>query len=121
MSLLTQSMTDFTFINRQTIDDGYGGYTNVWIDGATIKATAVLDDSIQARIAEKDGVTAVYTIITSKAVNLQYHDVLRREDDKKIFRVLSDGDDKKTPKTASLNMRSVAAEEWILPREGEDG
>lgn len=116
MSLLTQAMTDFTIINRQTVDDGYGGYTNVWTDGATIKAAAVLDNSIQARVAEKDGVTAVYTIITPKAVNLQYHDVLRRESDKKIFRVLSDGDDKRTPKTASLDMRSVGAEEWELPR-----
>lgn len=121
MSLLTEAMTDFTIINRQTIEVGYGGYTNVWTDGATIKAVARLDNSMQARIAEKDGVTTVYTIITPKAVNLQYHDVLRRESDKKIFRVLSDGDDKKTPKTAGLDMRSVAAEEWIFPREGEDG
>lgn len=121
MSLLSQAMTDFTMLNRITVDDGYGGYTSAWSDGATIKAVARLDNSMQARIAEKDGVTALYTIITPKAVNLQYHDVLRREDDKKIFRVLSDGDDKKTPKTASLDMRSVAAEEWILPREGEDG
>ena len=116
MSLLTDAMQDFVILNKQTVDDGYGGYTEVWTDGATIKAAIRLDNSMQARIAEKQGVTALYTIITAKNINLQYHDVLKRKSDNKIFRVTSDGDDKKTPKTASLDMRSVSAEEWELPR-----
>lgn len=116
MSLLLDAMQDFVMLNKTTVDDGYGGVTEVWVEGATIKAAIRLDSSMQARIAEKQGVTALYTIITSKAINLQYHDVLKRKSDNKIFRVTSDGDDKRTPKTASLDMRSVGAEEWELPR-----
>ena len=116
MSLLSDAMEDFVMLNKTTVDDGYGGVIDVWVEGATIKAATRLDNSMQARIAEKQGVTALYTIITSKAINLQYHDVLKRKSDNKIFRVTSDGDDKRTPKTASLDMRSVGAEEWELPR-----
>lgn len=115
MSLLDEAMEDFTMIDKTTVPDGYGGTTTVWKDGAPIQAAAVMDDSMQARIAEKQGVTALYTIITKKNINLQYHDVLRRESDGKIFRITSDGDDKKTPKSAGLNMRNVSAEEWVLP------
>jgi hypothetical protein len=49
---------------------------------------------------------------------LQYHDVFRRLSDGKIFRVTSDGDDKFTPDTATLNMRQVTAEEWEPPAYG---
>ena len=61
--------------------------------------------------------TALYTVTTKKAINLQYHDVFKRLTDSKIFRVTSDGDDKHTPKSAGLNMRQVSAEEWILTDE----
>ena len=66
---------------------------------------------MEARIAEKQGVTALYTITTRKNVNLQYHDILKRSRDGKLFRVTSDGDDKATPGSAGLNMRQVSAEE----------
>ncbi len=114
MSLLSDSMEDFIMMDRTTVPDGYGGYTSVWNDGVTFKAAAVLDTSMQARIGEKQGVTALYTLTTPKAMNLQYHDVIRRLSDGKIFRVTSDGDDKKTPASAVLDMRQVSAEEWRL-------
>lgn len=114
MSLLSEAMTDCVMLNKQTQADGYGGYITKWVDGATFKAAIVLDTSMQARIGEKQGVTELFTITTEKALNLQYHDVFRRVEDKKIFRVTSDGDDKRTPVSAGLNMRQVTAEEWVL-------
>ena len=48
-------------------------------------------------------------------MTLEYHDVFRRSSDNKIFRVTSDGDDRKTPTSAKLDMRQVTAEEWELP------
>ena len=115
MSLLSEAMEKCVMVDRQTTSDGYGGFIATWVDGAGIDAAIVLDSSMEARIAEKQGVTALYTITTKKNVNLQYHDVLRRKSDGKIFRVTSDGDDKHTPDSASLNMRQVTAEEWVLP------
>ena len=72
---------------------------------------------MQARAAEKQGVTSMYTVTTSKSVVLQYHDVIKRDRDGKVLRVTSDGDDKYTPASASLDMRQVPAEEWVIPND----
>lgn len=117
MSLLDESMEQFVIMDKTTVPDGYGGYKTEWKEGAPISAAAVLDTSMEARMADKQGVTALYTITTRKIVNLQYHDIIRRTRDGKLFRVKSDGDDKATPNSARLDMRQVAAEEIdSLPR-----
>lgn len=115
MSLLSEAMENFIIQDKTTVADGYGGTIDVYVNGATIKAAATLDNSMQARVADVQGVTALYTIVTEKNINLQYHDVLKRVSDGKIFRVTSDGDDYKSPASASLNMRVVSAEEWVIP------
>lgn len=114
MSLLSEAMENCIIMDKQTTPDGYGGVITTWVEGATFEAAIVMDNSIEARIAEQQGVTAIYTVTTSKTINLQYHDVFKRERDNKIFRVTSDGDDKHTPNSAGLNMRQVSAEEWTL-------
>lgn len=118
MSLLSEAMESFVMVDKRTQSDGYGGYIITWVDGAEFDAAVVYDSSLTARRAEKEGVTALYTVITKKNMNLQYHDVFRRVRDGKVFRVTSDGDDNQTPKSASLNMRQVNAEEWEIPRNG---
>lgn len=114
MSLLSDAMENCVFQNKTISPDGYGGYVTTWTDGASFKAAIVFDTSIEARIADKQGVTSLYTVTTDKSFTLEYHDVFKRLSDGKIFRVTSDGDDKYTPNSASLNMRQVQAEEWAL-------
>lgn len=118
MSLLSEAMENCVMLDKRTEADGYGGVISTYSDGAQFKAAIVFDSSMEARAAGVQGVTSLYTITTEKAINLQYHDVFRRERDSKIFRVTSDGDDKKTPASATLNMRQVTAENWELPRNG---
>lgn len=118
MSLLSDAMETCVMLDRRTQSDGYGGYTTAWTDGAEFNAAIVLDNSTQARVAAVQGVTNLYTITTGREINLQYHDVFRRVRDGKVFRVTSDGDDKLTPASASLNMRQVSGEEWRLPANG---
>ena len=119
MSLLDAFMTKCNILDKTTTADGLGGYITTWKKGAEFMAAITLDTSMQGKIAEKQGVTALYTITISKALNLQYHDVLQRAEDGKIFRVTSDGDDKHTPNVAHLDMRQVSAEEWTLGEEIE--
>lgn len=115
MSLLDEEMEKCILIDKRRVPDGYGGTIVEWMDSEVeFDAAIILDISTEAKIAEKQGVTNLYTVTTKKAMNLQYHDVFRRLSDGKIFRVTSDGDDKKTPKSANLNMRQVSAEEWEL-------
>ena len=115
MSLLDEAMEKCTILNKQTIADDYGGYTTTWTEGAEFMAAITFDTSIEARAANKAGVTSLYTVTTPKSLTMEYHDVFRRERDGKIFRVTSDGDDKYTPASAMLDMRQVTAEEWKLP------
>lgn len=111
MSLLNEAMEDCVLLNKQTTLDEYGGFINTWAEGATFKCAIVFDTSIQARVAEAQGVTSRYTVTTQKNTVLQYHDIFRRTRDQKLFRVTSDGDDKFTPASATLDMRQVTAEE----------
>lgn len=115
MSLLSEAMETCYMLDRQTVADGYGGYRQQYTEGASFQAAIVFDTSIEARIAEKQGVTSRYTVTTPRTLTLEYHDVFRRGRDGKIFRVTSDGDDKYTPASATLDMRQVTAEEFTLP------
>lgn len=114
MSLLEQAMEPCVLMDKRTVPDGYGGYRTEYVAGASFDAAIVFDTSIQARTAEKQGVTSLYTVTTARALTLEYHDVFRRVRDGKVFRVTSDGDDKYTPASATLDMRQVTAEEWSL-------
>lgn len=114
MSLLSEAMEACVILDKSTTADGYGGVNTTWVEGAPFNAALVLDTSLQAKVAEKQGVTGLYTVTTEKSIVLQYHDVFMRKSDNKIFRVTSDGDDKRTPASAMLNMRQVSAEEFHL-------
>lgn len=117
MSLLEEFKTPCILMERKRIPDGEGGWSGEeWTEGLKFRAAIVHDTSLQARVAEKQGVTSVYTVTTDKNAKLEYHDVFKRIEDGKIFRVTSDGDDVQTPKRASFQFSQVTAEEWELPR-----
>ena len=119
MSLLAEQMDKCVMLDKRTVPDGYGGYDPVFELGVEFNAAITVDNSIQARRAEAEGVTSMYTVTTARVLTLEYHDVFKRLRDNKIFRVTSDGDDKYTPQSATLDMRQVTAEEWELPRNGQ--
>lgn len=116
MSLIEESMEQCVMMDKIRQPDGEGGFITLWIEGATLPASITFDSSMQARIADKQGVKSLYTITTNKNAALEYHDVLKRKKDGKIFRVTSDGDDKQTPGRATFGQYlQVTAEEWVLP------
>ena len=116
MSLLDEAMESCTRLNQVTADDGVGGYSSTWADGDKFLAAFAFSSSLEAKTAQKAGVTSLYTITTRRAFTLMFHDVIRRERDGKIFRITSDGDDQYTPVSAGLDMRNVSAEEWTIPQ-----
>lgn len=115
MSLLSMAFENFTVINKAVVDDGYGGTTTVWTDGATVSGAMVFDSSVQMKIAQAMNVKGAYTLTVKRSTVLDYHTVLRRESDKALFRLTSNSDDKKTPEGAGLDMRQYTAEEFKLP------
>lgn len=114
MSLLSQNFDDFVIINKSYVDDGYGGTTVVWTEGATIKGAMVHDNDLESKIAEVMVSKNLYTFTVRRDVELDYHTVVKRVSDNAIFRLTSNSDDKKTPRGASLDMRQYSAEEFEL-------
>lgn len=117
MSLLSEAFESCTMIHKTTQNDGYGGEVAAWVKGASFQAAITFDSSIQGRTAQAMGVKSLYTVTTKRAKVLEHHEVFQRDSDGKYFRVTSDGDDKFTPASATLDMRQVTAEEWIVPGE----
>ena len=114
MSLFSKAMEISHIIDKTTGPDGYGGVKTVYKTGAQIEVAYSFNSSTEARVAAQQGVNNRYTLYTNKSVNLRFPDIVKRDRDGKIFRVTSDGDDKRTPESAGLDMRAVEAEEITL-------
>lgn len=114
MSLYEAMMEDFVLMEKQRTPDGYGGWTTVWTAGAEIKAAIHKDTTLDARIAENEGLTELYTITVYRDIPLEFHDVLRRVSDGEIFRVTSNIRDNTSPRFSGINFGQVTAERWEL-------
>ena len=112
MNLYEKMMTPCVRMERKGSDDGEGGSRTEWIAGEQIDAAIVRDTSTAAKVAEKEGVTSVYTITTKRNVLLGFHDVIKRLSDGKIFRVTSDIGDKVSPGMSLIDISQVTAEKW---------
>ena len=112
-ALFERMRTACTHLSHGTKSDGEGGTVSTWDEGRTFMATIVRDSSTEARVAEHEGVSNVYTVTTSEV--LSHGDVFRRRSDGQTFRVTSDSDDMNAPSMATFTFSQVSAEEWRLP------
>jgi len=114
MSLIDVMMEDCVMLDKRTVPDGLGGFTHEWQEGAQFRAAVIKDSSLAARVAEKQGVTELYTVTVDKGLDLQYHDVFRRLSDGYTFRITSNITDSETPSVATFQIGQVSAERWEL-------
>lgn len=115
MSLIDEFMTSCVMLDKVSVPDGLGGFSYSWTEGAEFTAAIVKDTTMQARIAEKQGVSELYTVTVYKGAALQFHDVFRRVSDSAVFRVTSNTTDSETPERASFQIGQVSAERWEIP------
>jgi len=114
--VLNSQKEECVFLNRQVVDDGYGGQKTVYVEGAHFFVNISFNNSDETQIAEKQGTTSYYTFFLDRDIDfLKFHDVVKRLSDGKIFRMTSDSDDNKTPNIAGIKARTINAEEWVLP------
>jgi len=111
MSLLDEAFESFTVMNKAMVDDGYGGVITTWTPGANVSGAMVFNGSSVMRVAEALGSKSSYTFTCRKALQFDFHDVLKRASDNKLFRLTSNSDELKTPASAGLDMRQYQAEE----------
>ena len=115
MRLIESMMEKCAIMNHIREDDPYGSSTDTWSQGATFDAAVIKNSTTEATIAEKQGITEIFTVVTPKSFLLDYHDVFRRLSDGQIFRVTGNAKDSEAPAVSSVQIAKVTAEKWVLP------
>ena len=115
MSLIESMMEECRILNHIRVDDPYGSTVDTWSDGAKFDATIIKNNTTEATIAERQGITEIFTVVTRKSFLLDYHDVFRRLSDGQIFRVTSMSKDSEAPEASTVKIAKVTVEKWVLP------
>ena len=116
MSLLNDFARPCVLMEKTRVPDGEGGYTLDWTDGATFKNYQALDTSMEARRAEKEGVTSVYSALVDKALPIEYGDYFKDTETGLTYRVTSNPSEKESPKSATFSLKYFTAERKELPK-----
>ena len=100
MSLLDDFAHKCVLMEKTRRPDGAGGYIVAWAEGAEFLNYRALDTSMDARRAEKEGVTSVYSALVNKAVPIEYGDYFRDKTTGDTYRVTSNPEERSAPKSA---------------------
>lgn len=115
MSLLDDFARTCVLMEKTRTPDGEGGYTTEWTEGAEFRNFQALDTSMEARRAEKEGVTSVYSALVDKAVPIEYNDYFKDLSTGLTYRVTSNPEEKQAPASASFSLKFFTAERKALP------
>lgn len=115
MPLLDDFARTCVLLEKKRLPDGEGGYTVEWTDSAEFQNYQALDTSMEARRAEKEGVTSVYSALVDKAVPVEYNDYFRDTETGETYRVTSEPSEKQSPKSASFSLKYFTAEKKVPP------
>ena len=116
MSLLSYFERSCVLMEKTRIHDGEGGYTLDWKDGVSFQNYQALDTSMEARRAEKEGVTSVYSALVDKALPIEYGDYFKDTETGLTYRVTSNPSEKESPKSATFSLKYFTAERKELPK-----
>ncbi len=90
--------------------DGFGSVECKTSDGAEFQAGISTVSSAEAKIAEKNGMKTIYTIVIPETMTLRQDDRIRRVKDGRIYRITSDSADMTTPESSAMRFSQVTAE-----------
>lgn len=98
--MIDDLMVDLVIMDKITEEDGMGGFENYWKEGAKFKGAISVDNSMEAQIGGKQGVTSFYTVVVKDNVPLQYQEVFKRIGDGQVFKITTPKEDGKPPKNS---------------------
>lgn len=116
MSLLDDFSRKCVLLQKLPTPDGAGGYVGTWADGIEFENYQALETSMEARRAEKEGVTSIYTALVDKNIPIRYGDYFRDIATGATFRVTSNPEEKQAPKSASFSLKYFTAERKDAPK-----
>lgn len=115
MSLLDDFAQPCVLMEKKRVTSSEGGWTTTWEEGAEFVNYPYLDTSMEARRAEKEGVTSTYSILVDRDFPLEYNDYFKDKTTGNTYRVTSDPEEKKAPKSSSFDLKFFTAERKELP------
>lgn len=115
MSLLDDFARTCVIIEKTRQPSPEGGYITTWTEGTEFLNYQTRDTSMEARIAEQQGVTSVYSALVDTAFPIEYGDYFKDKETGAVFRVTSRPDEKQAPKSASFALKYFTAERTELP------
>lgn len=118
MSLLDDFARPCVLLEKTRKPDGEGGYITTWQEGAEFLNYQALDTSMEARRAEKEGVTSLYSALVDKSLPIEYNDYFRDTSTGNTYRVTSNPEEREAPKSAGPVIRKLkyfTAERKELP------
>lgn len=101
-------------IMARSITSGPFGTKTVWTEGAEFDCLFSFNNSIEALVAEKQGVTSFWNGIVHKATNVKYYEIIKRVSDGEVYRVTSNPNDYEIPSIASFSVKAFTAEKYKL-------
>ena len=116
MSLLDDFARPCVRLEPTRVADGSGGWKTSWAPGVAFTARLALDTSMEARRAERDGVTSLYTVLVDKPLTLAYGDYFRDTETGTAYRVTSRPEEKSAPALSTLPLKSFTAERKEPPQ-----
>ena len=116
MSLLDDFARPCVRLEPARVSDGAGGWKTSWAPGAAFTARLALDTSMEARRAERDGVTSLYTVLADRSAALAYGDYFRDTETGTAYRVTSRPEEKAAPAMSTLPFKSFTAERKEPPQ-----
>lgn len=115
MSLLDDFARTCVLMEKKRVPDGAGGYIVEWTEGAEFVNYQALDTSMEARRAEKEGVTSLYSALVRSDFPIEYNDYFKDKTTGITYRVTSNPEEKVAPKSASFSLKYFTAERKELP------
>lgn len=116
MGLLDDFARPCVLMERTSVPDGEGGEKTDWVEGTPFTNYQALNTSMEARRAEKEGVTSVYSALVDKALPIEYGDYFKDIGTGLTYRVTSNPGEKEAPKSASFALKYFTAERKELPK-----
>ena len=102
-------------IETVTSDDAYGGAIKGYRVGDSIDAAIIKNSTTEAIVAEKQGASEFFTVVTESGSMLGYHSIIRRDSDQECFIVTSREKDSEAPAQSTIQISKVNAERWTVP------
>ena len=114
-SLLDGMMEDFVrMVSADDSADGLGGHGGTWVEGEGFRGFLREDRVGGTQEAQKVTEAPRFLLVTPWAVELGFHEIVRRVSDGTTYRMLSDTRNKKAPAVSAIHIAAATCERWEI-------